>query len=163
MHASQVETSESRSWSKQGRIGVPAWIYTDPKIYNKEIETFHFGPTWNFVALECEIPEPGNFKRTWIGNKQVIVTRDAQGEIHVLENRCAHRGTAVCWEDSGTAKNLICPYHQWQYDLAGKLLSVPFQRGLKGKGGMAKEFERSEHSMIHLTTLVRGGAVWASF
>jgi anthranilate 1,2-dioxygenase large subunit len=151
------------SWTSQGRIGVPAWIYTDPAIYRKELDTFHLGPTWNFVALECEIPEPGSFKRTWIGDKQVIVNRGLLGEINVLENRCAHRGTAVCWEDSGSAKNLICPYHQWQYDLSGKLISVPFQRGLKGKGGMSKDFDKANHSMNSLVTFVHGGAVWASF
>ena len=34
----------------------------------------------------------GDFKTTFIGERGVIMTRDAGGEVHVLENRCQHKG-----------------------------------------------------------------------
>src|SRR5439155_19170637 len=53
--------------------------------------------------------------------------------IHVLVNRCAHRGSMVCAETSGRTYNIgerfVCPYHGWSYDRAGELKAVPFASG----------------------------------
>ena len=95
------------AWPKEGAARVPAWIYSDPALFRREMEVFHFGPTCNYVALECEIPSPGSFKRSWIATRPVIVVRDETGAVQVLENRCAHRGTMVCWTSKGTAKTLM--------------------------------------------------------
>ena len=35
--------------------------------------------------------------------------------------RCRHRGSRVCTADHGKARRLVCPYHQWTYDLDGSL------------------------------------------
>ena len=35
---------------------------------------------------------PGDFKRTVVGERSVIMVRDHDGAIHVVENVCAHRG-----------------------------------------------------------------------
>ena len=78
-----------------GFTRVPAWVYSDEEIYRRELDTFFAGDSWNFVGLECELPGVGDFKRAWIGNRQVVVVRDGDG-VNVLENRCAHRGGAIC-------------------------------------------------------------------
>ncbi len=156
--------SQDRKWPEEGVSRVPAWIYSDEGLFEREMEKFYAGNTWNFVGLEAEIPEPGSFQRTFIGMKPVLVTRDAQGEIHVLENRCAHRGAPVCWKQRGQAKELTCPYHQWTYDLGGNLQSVAFMRGSpKPNPGMPKDFDKKNHGMRKLRTVVRGGAIWATF
>ncbi|MES2483310.1 MAG: Rieske 2Fe-2S domain-containing protein [Pseudomonadota bacterium] len=161
---SDAVTTEDRTWPKEGVSRVPAWIYSDESLFEREMEKFYAGNTWNFVGLEAEIPEPGSFQRTFIGMKPVLMTRDAQGEVHVLENRCAHRGAPVCWKQRGKAKELTCPYHHWTYDLGGNLQSIAFMRGSpKPNPGMPKDFDKSKHGMRHLRTLVRGGAVWATF
>ena len=72
----------------------------------------------------------------FIGDKPVVVVRDADGGINVLVNRCAHRGVRFCRTDFGTATEFMCPYHQWTYDLRGTLKAVPLRRGLRGQGGM---------------------------
>ena len=41
------------------------------------------------LGLEAEIPNPGDFKRTFVGERQVIMVRDAGGAVRVVENRCA--------------------------------------------------------------------------
>ena len=151
-------------WPGEGVNRVPAWIYSDVELFEKEMEKFHAGNTWNFVGLEAEIPNPGDYQRTFIGLKPVLVTRDLNGQIHVLENRCAHRGAPVAWNQRGHGKELTCPYHQWTYELSGKLRSVAFMRGSpKPNPGMPKDFDKSQHGMPRLRTLVRGGAIWASF
>ncbi len=64
-----------RVWPKEGWSRVPFWIYTDPDLYKRELDLFFYGRSWNYVALECEIPEKGSFKRSWIGERQVVVVR----------------------------------------------------------------------------------------
>ena len=71
---------------------VPYWIYTDQKIYQRELELIFKGPTWNYVGLECEIPNVGDFKRSYIADQSVIVIWNSKKKIRVLINRCAHRG-----------------------------------------------------------------------
>ena len=159
-----IQTDIGRKWPKEGISRVPAWIYSDPDIFDREIVKFHCGPVWNFVGLECEIPEKGSYRRTFIGTKPVLITRDLEGEIHVLENRCAHRGAPVCWEQKGRGEDLTCPYHHWSYDLAGNLMGVAFMRGQpKPNPGMPKDFDRKNHGMRKLRTHVRGGSIWATF
>jgi anthranilate 1,2-dioxygenase large subunit len=150
-----------RSWPLDP-TRVPAWIYTDQSVFDREMAVLFGGRTWNYVGLECEIPEPGSYKRSWIGNRSIVVTRDISGGVHAMENRCSHRGTPLCWQERGTAKDLTCPYHHWRFELNGELASVPFQRGFGGKGGMDPGFDRSDHGLHKLTVYRRGGAIWAS-
>ena len=110
-----------RKWREQGSSRIPYWIYTDPEIYRREQERIFNGPHWNYVALTAEISNIGDFKRTWVGERSVIVVRDEDGNINVVENHCAHRGAQFCQEHSGNRKDFICPYHQWSYDLQGNL------------------------------------------
>ncbi len=142
---------------------MPLWIYSDPLLYAREQERIFRGPEWCYVALAAEIPRPGDFLRATIGERPVIVTRDADGALHVVENRCAHRGLMLCPKPRGNARELTCPYHQWTYDLAGNLLGVPFLRGVGGKGGMPRDFRRDEHALAALRVHERHGVVFASF
>lgn len=146
---------------------VPYWAYTREDLYQREMDRFFYKKHWCYVGLEAEIPEPGDFKRTVIGKRSVIVVRDEQGDINVLENVCAHRGVAFCREQYGKAKDLVCPYHQWSYDLRGNLQGVPFLRGVKqdGKvqGGMPKSFKKDDHNLNRLNVAVRHGVIFASF
>jgi anthranilate 1,2-dioxygenase large subunit len=158
-----LRNSTDRVWPEDGLTRVPAWLYSDPDIFAREMAIFHYGKTWNFVGLDCEVPEPGSFKRSWVGERPVIVTRDRDGAIHVLENRCAHRGALVCWKTRGTARDLTCPYHHWSYDLKGNLMGLPFLRGAHGKGGMDSGFDKTKHGLTKLRVAVRGGTIWASY
>jgi anthranilate 1,2-dioxygenase large subunit len=158
----QAETA-ARTWPQEGWTRVPYWVYTDPAIFAREMDTFFYGPSWNYVALDCEVPEPGSFKRSWIGERQVVVVRDKDDSIHVLENRCAHRGARVCWTNKGQVDSFTCPYHQWNFALDGKLQGVPLKRGALGKGGMPADFDTRQHAMKSLSVHVEGGSIWASF
>jgi salicylate 5-hydroxylase large subunit len=153
----------NRVWPADADGRVPYWVYSDPDVYKAELERIWYGPHWLFCALEAEIPEVGDFKTTTLGERPVIVVRAAPDEVAVLENRCAHRGVKLCQVRSGHAKDLLCPYHQWSYDLSGKLLGVPFRRGVKRQGGMPADFDPQNHGLRRLKVEVVNGLVWASF
>jgi phenylpropionate dioxygenase-like ring-hydroxylating dioxygenase large terminal subunit len=157
------DLAEIYAWPEDGLIRVPDWVYTSQDIYDREVERIFHGPNWNFVALEAEVPRPGDFKRSFVGPTPVIVARDRDFSLHVVENRCAHRGAELCRTYRGSAKELVCPYHQWTYDLAGNLIGVPFRRGLKKEGGMPASFRLEDHGLRKLSVATRGGAVFASF
>ena len=124
-----------------GRI--PDWIYTSDEIYEREQERIFQGATWNFVGFEAEVPEAGDFRRSYVGTIPVIVSRAKDGEVYVFENRCRHRGVELCRDLRGSNPEFICPYHQWAYDLNGDLIGVPFRRGHEGPDRDAQGF-RSE-------------------
>ncbi|WP_353194517.1 aromatic ring-hydroxylating dioxygenase subunit alpha [Pusillimonas noertemannii] len=158
---------EDPVWQGEGTSRIPFWAYTDEALYKKELERFFYDNHWCYVGLEAEVPEPGDFKRTVIGERSVIMTRDLEGGINVIENVCAHRGMQFCRERSGNKKELVCPYHQWNYSLKGDLQGVPFLRGVKRdgqvQGGMPKEFKTKENNLNKLRVATRGGVVFASF
>lgn len=157
------EPTSGTLWADAGSSRIPSPVYTDPEIYARELKRIFYGRHWSYVGLEVEAPEPGSFKRTAIGERSVIMIRNRMGEINVLENRCAHRAMRFCQERSGKVKTLVCPYHQWNYNYDGKLLGVPFQRGVKGQGGMPADFTLDDRGLTRLKVVTRGGVVFASF
>jgi salicylate 5-hydroxylase large subunit len=153
----------ARRWPAAGESRVPNWVYTDPDIFTREQERIFEGPSWLYACLDAEIPNPGDFTRSRLGTREVVAVRGADGQVRVLLNSCAHRSMQFCSGNRGSVKEFICPYHQWTYDLEGKLLGVPFRRGLKGNGGMPADFQPEEHGLTQLAVTSRRGVVFASF
>ena len=155
------------AWENSGTSRIPFAVYTDQQLHQRELERFFYKAHWSYVALEAEIPNTGDFKRTVVGERSVLVVRDKQGQVRVVENVCAHRGMQFCRERHGNRKEFICPYHQWSYSLQGELQGVPFRRGVRvdGKvnGGMPADFELAQHGLTQLKVATRGGVVFASF
>ncbi|CAM5514650.1 Rieske 2Fe-2S domain-containing protein [Eoetvoesiella caeni] len=133
---------------------IPYWVYQDEDVRAQEQEKIYQGPTWNYLCLEAEIPNSGDFRTTFVGKMPVVVTRNASGGIHAFENRCAHRGALIALEDGGNTPSFTCVYHAWNYDLAGTLKGVAFQRGIKGKGGMPDTFSKEAlgPKKLHIAT-----------
>src|SRR6266496_3236000 len=92
----------------------------------------------------------------------VIVNRDAGGSIHAFVNRCAHRGALVRRELSGNATEHTCIYHQWCYRLDGSLNSIPFRRGIRGKGGLDAGFDMAAHGLRKLRVESINGALFGT-
>ena len=154
-------------WEGDGTHRIPFVAYTSDEIYRKELERFFYQGHWCYVGLEAEVPHPGDFKRTVVGERSVILARDTDGTLHVFENVCAHRGMRFCRERHGQRKEFVCPYHQWSYTLKGDLQGVPFRRGVKQDGqvhgGMPADFKTADHGLTKLKVAARGGVVFASF
>jgi salicylate 5-hydroxylase large subunit len=157
------EILQGRRWPDGGSSRIPNWVYTDPEIFAREQQRIFEGPGWLYACLEVEIPNPGDFKRTRLGTKEVVVVREPSGEINVLVNRCSHRSAQFCSASRGSAREFTCPYHQWTYDLGGRLIGVPFRRGYRGQGGMPADFRLEEHGLQRLAVSRRHGVVFASF
>jgi anthranilate 1,2-dioxygenase large subunit len=149
-------------WPALDYSRVPYRLYHDAAVYEREQERVFRGPAWNYLALEAEIPEPGDFRATWVGDTPVIVNRDRNGDIHAFVNRCAHRGALVRREVAGNAAEHICLYHQWCYGLDGSLTAIPFRRGIRGKGGMGPDFDMAAHGLRRLNVATIAGAVFGT-
>ena len=142
---------------------VPYAVFTEKSYYDREQEKIFRGDEWSFVGLEAEIPNHGDYKTTFIGDTPVIVIRDQDGAVNVLQNRCVHRGALICRNLRGNSQSLECIYHQWSYDLQGKLTGVPFRRGIQGKGGMPADFNLKDHGLPRLRVEIINGLVFASY
>jgi salicylate 5-hydroxylase large subunit len=146
---------------------IPFSTYTRDDLYREELARIFYRGHWCYVGLEAEIPNAGDFKRTMVGERSVIMVRARDGVVNVVENVCAHRGVAFCRQNFGNRKEFTCPYHQWTYDLDGRLLGVPLMRGVRSEGGvqggMPSDFKREEHGLTRLAVATRNGVVFASF
>ncbi len=153
----------SNDWPEGDYAHIPYRLYTDPDIFTAEMQRIFFGEAWSYAGLSVEIPAPGDFKTTIIGNRSVVLARDEDGAVYGFANQCAHRGVKFCQREFGNTRFFVCPYHQWSYDRQGNLRGVPFINGVKGKGGMPEDFSREEHGLQRLLVTERNGVLFASF
>ena len=98
-------------------------IFWEESIYQLELERL-FARAWLFVAHESQIPEPGDFLTTYMGQDNVIVARHSDGSVRVFTNSCTHRGNRICFADRGNARQFVCNYHGWAYGTDGSLLGM---------------------------------------
>ncbi len=145
-----------------GLTRVPFWVYRDADAARDEQTRIFEGPSWHFLCLDIDVPETGDYRTTAMGAMPVVVVRTETGEIVAFENRCAHRGSLICLDDSGSVKDFQCVYHAWRYDLRGNLTSVAFRRGVNGQGGMPDDFRMDAHGPRKLRTAVLCGLVFGT-
>jgi anthranilate 1,2-dioxygenase large subunit len=150
------------AWPDEGLRRVPYELYAREDIYAEERRRLFMGPVWNFLGLEVELPNPGDYRATFVGDVPVMVTRDRDGRLHAFENRCLHRGAMLCLKP-GNGKGLSCVYHNWSYDLAGRLTGIAFQKGVNGMGGMPPEFEIAGRRLRPLRVETFAGLVFGTF
>ncbi|WP_413208054.1 aromatic ring-hydroxylating oxygenase subunit alpha [Rhodospirillum sp. A1_3_36] len=124
---------------------LPGAFYGDPDIHQVDLEAV-FLSEWLFAAPECELPEPGDYVTLQVGPAPVIILRDEAGTLRAFHNSCRHRGSRLCSAERGQASRLVCPYHQWTYDLKGALLSTRF---------MGEDFDPATFPLkpLHVTSI----------
>lgn len=124
---------------------LPSDLYNDPDIYNFDMDAI-FLRSWLMVGFEIEFPEAGSYLSLSVGKSPVIILRDRDGQLRGFHNSCRHRGAQICPAGHGRARTLTCPYHQWTYDLGGRLVHA---------GRMPADFDRSAHGLapIHVETV----------
>jgi len=98
-------------------------IFWDETIYQRELEQI-FARCWLLVGHESQIPAPGDYLTTAMGEDQVIVVRQSDGSIVALINSCPHRGNRVCHADFGNTESFVCSYHGWAFNRDGSLAGV---------------------------------------
>jgi phenylpropionate dioxygenase-like ring-hydroxylating dioxygenase large terminal subunit len=133
-------------------------IFVNEQVYREELEKV-FTRAWLFVGHESQIPKPGDFFTSRMGEESVILCRDKRGEIHVFLNSCRHRGMKVCRYEQGNTSLFTCPYHSWTYTTDGKLQGVPLYRTLYD--GV---LDRDEWSLVPVGKMANyKGTIWATW
>jgi p-cumate 2,3-dioxygenase subunit alpha len=108
----------------RGIFQVARRAFTDPTILAAEYTNI-FDRCWLYLGHESELARPGDFITRTVARRNLLFTRDAQGELRALFNTCPHRGATVCRERTGNAKSFQCFYHGWVFGCDGKLKSQP--------------------------------------
>ncbi|MGG7565215.1 aromatic ring-hydroxylating oxygenase subunit alpha [Rhodovulum sp. DZ06] len=96
-------------------------FYTSPEVYEADLQNIWYRE-WLFAIPAAQLRKTGAFARLKVGAYDIILVRDAKGDINGFHNTCRHRGSVLCKVSSGQVANLVCPYHQWTYGLDGRLL-----------------------------------------
>ncbi len=130
---------------RQAGYCLAAPFYTDEQIFEADVEHI-FGKHWIFVGVDPQLPEAGDYITVDVGKRSVLIVRDDDEQLQAYYNVCRHRGSRLCKEHQGSVGNLVCPYHQWTYNLNGQLIAAEH---------MGADFDRSGHSLkkVHVRSL----------
>lgn len=131
-------------------------LYRDPAIFELELQNIWYR-TWVYVGHESEIPNAHDFVMKSIGLQPVIMSRGADGGVHLLLNRCTHRGNQLCTKERGNSPMHTCPFHAWNFGSDGKLLGYAFPEGYEG-------LDKSKHALGRVPRVATyRGFVFGSF
>jgi phenylpropionate dioxygenase-like ring-hydroxylating dioxygenase large terminal subunit len=114
--------TDAREIRSDFTVGLPVPWYFDPEIL--EIERQHLfaaGPTYS--GHRSLVPKDGDYFT--LGGLQAgkLLVRN-NGRPHLVSNSCRHRqAQMIC--GAGHAKNIVCPVHNWAYDLDGRQVAAP--------------------------------------
>jgi Rieske 2Fe-2S family protein len=129
---------------------LPADLYTREDVLEADLDIF-FRKHWIYIGLECDVPEAGDATVIDIGRTSLILLRDDEEHIRVLHNVCRHRGTRLLDSGSTVISKLVCPYHQWTYELSGELVHAPH---------MGTDFDKSCRNLKAVNFKSIGGLIY---
>lgn len=140
-------------------------VLVNPEIYRLELERI-LTRAWLFLGHESQIPNPGDYFVSRMGEESVIVSRDRDGRVYAFLNTCRHKGMKVCRYDEGNTRAFICPYHGWTYSSDGSLLAVPGE--LIGVPGFKKFYyerlDKKAWGLVNVAHLaIYKGTIWATW
>jgi Rieske 2Fe-2S family protein len=143
---------------------LPSSWYSSPEIFRLEKERI-FCREWICAGRAEEIADPGSHRVLDVLGESVLVVRNRQGELRAFYNVCRHRGSRLCRPEVGAAngaavqggvvagRTIVCPYHQWSYDLNGRLIAAPYMADVPG-------FDKSAISLHPVAVECWGGFVF---
>ena len=119
--AAARESTVEMLQTRKRTFSLPQPFYNDARLFALDMQEI-FEKEWLFAGMTCEIPTKGNFMTLDVGDNPIVIVRGGEGTIHAFHNVCRHRGSRLCTKDKGKVAKLVCPYHQWTYELDGRLL-----------------------------------------
>jgi choline monooxygenase len=108
---------------------LPGQLYSDPAVFAEEKRRL-FYKSWQVVAHESELPNPGDYVCATIIDQGVFVLRGADGAVRAFFNVCQHRAHELLTGRGNARSVIVCPYHAWSYELDGSLRAARATRGL---------------------------------
>lgn len=92
---------------------------------------------WFFVGTRGDVASPRDYFTFEVLGDDFMLLHGSDGHIRCFVNRCAHQSARVLRQNTGSAAaSLVCPNHQWIYDLN--------TGGLRGAPMMGKAFMETE-------------------
>ena len=137
---------------RRSGFSMPQAFYVDEEIFQADLEAV-FASDWLFACSVAEIKRPGDYVTMEIGRDSIVILRDRDGDVKAYFNTCRHRGSRICLHESGRANRLVCPYHQWVYELDGRLINAR---------QMPAGFDTSGYSLVPVHVEVICGMVYVS-
>jgi Rieske 2Fe-2S family protein len=132
---------------------LPQPFYCDQDVFDVEMEQI-FYKEWLFAGITCEIPDNGSFITMQVGDNPITIIRDQNGEVRAFHNVCRHRGSKLCLVKQGKVPKLVCPYHQWTYELDGNLLYAGSEMG--------EQFDKADFGLHSVHCRTAGGYIYIS-
>lgn len=129
---------------------LPRALYNDPDVFAFDTEMV-YAQSWILAGFACELPHPRSTLALTVAQSPIVLTRDRDGVLRGFFNSCRHRGAQVCPNGAAHRSRLVCPYHQWAYDLDGRLVSAR---------AMGKTFERARHGLKPIHVEEVAGAIF---
>ena len=129
---------------------LPREFYTDAELFAFDMEAIHHR-SWTMAGFEVELPSPGCTLALTVGQSPVVVVRGRDGALRAFHNSCRHRGAQICADGLSKRPRLVCPYHQWAYDLDGSLVHA---------ARMAADFDPSEHGLRPVALRCIAGTIY---
>jgi Rieske 2Fe-2S family protein len=131
---------------------LPRALYNSPEVFEFDLEAI-YGQAWLLAGFACELPEARSTLALTIGRSPIVLTRDREGALRGFHNACRHRGAQICPDGADRRSRLTCPYHQWVYDLDGRLVSARH---------MQPGFDLSRHGLVPIHVEEVEGAIFVS-
>ncbi|WP_179745173.1 aromatic ring-hydroxylating oxygenase subunit alpha [Paraburkholderia bryophila] len=150
MSAANLRTHAEVAHSRQPGHGMPGELFGRQDVFETDVDVF-FHRHWILAGVTADVPQAGDVSAVDIDRASILIVRDDDENIRAYRNVCRHRGARLKEAGKSTVGLLVCPYHQWTYDLDGSL---------KHTAHMGIDFDRSCRSLMPVKTRVVGGHIF---
>ncbi len=98
--------------------------FEDAKNKRQKVRSAGLDPNYWYAVEYDRVVKKSQVIEVKFWGTSVAVYRDDRGSLHAIENRCAHRQLKLSLGQV-VGDRLVCGYHGWEFDGAGKLAAVP--------------------------------------